>query len=96
MVNIDYLYNPATVKEAFSKDYFLNIKLNFQVIEYGTILPHKIVKIPDKWHWGLGGIVDNKGNYVKSSSLHPGLGGTYTPESIQHISETVIYLGMFL
>ena len=97
MVNFDYLYNPDVAKTILSKNYLLNKKLGFQVIEHGTILPHKSVNIPGKWHFGQGGIVDKNGNYIESSSLHPGVGEPYTVprESILHSSETVIYLGMF-
>ena len=97
MINLDYLYNPAAAKEAFDKNYFLNKKLGFQVIEHGMILPHKSVNIPGKWHFGQGGIVDKDGSYIESSSLHHGVGEAYTPpkESILHSSETVIYLAMF-
>lgn len=94
MVNIDYLYNPDAVKQAFDKNYFLDKKLGFQVIEHGTILPSKS---GGKSWFGLGGIVDSKGEYIRSSSTNDAFGGAYTPppESIQHISETVIYLGLF-
>ena len=97
MINIDYLYNPDAAKEAFKKSYFLDKKLSFQVIENGTILPHKSVNIPGRWHFGQGGIVDKEGNYIESSSLHLGIGEPYTPpkESVQHSSETVIYFAMF-
>lgn len=95
MVNLDYLYNPDAAKNFFNQNYFLDKKLGFQVIEQGTILPHKSVVIPNVWHFGLGGIVDSNGKYIKSSSLHQGVGKPYTPESIQHSSETVIYLAMF-
>ena len=41
MVNLDYLYNPAAAKPIFDKNYFVDKKLGFQVIEKGTMLPHK-------------------------------------------------------
>lgn len=97
MTNLDYLYNPNAAKKFFDKNYFIDKPLSFSVIENGTILPHKSVIIPGKKHFGLGGIVDGNGKYIKGSSLHYGVGGAYTPpqESIQRKSETVIYLGMF-
>ena len=96
MVNFDYLYNPAAAREALNKNYFLDKKLGFQIIENGMILPHKSVNIPGKWHFGQGGIVDKDGSYQKNSSVHYN-GEVYTPpkETIQHSSETVVYLGMF-
>lgn len=97
MINIDYLYNPDIARKSFEKNYFLDKELGFRVIENGTILPHKSVVIPGKWHFGLGGIVDSTGAYIADSSLHHGTGGAYTPppQDIIHNSETVIYLGLF-
>ena len=94
MVNLDYLYNPDAAKPKFDKNYFLDKKLGFQVIENGMILPHKDMRTPGKWHFGLVGIVDSENKYVNSSSVHYGVGGAYTPppESIQYRAETVIYL----
>lgn len=98
MVNIDYLYNPDAVKDSFNKNYFLDKKLGFQVIEHGTILPYQRI-IDGKSTtdgWGYGGIVDNEGKFVKSSHVVYGVGSYYTPqEPIQRSPETVIYLGMF-
>ena len=93
MINFDYLYNPDAAKESFGRDYFLDKKLGFRIIENGTVLPHKRVIKPI---WGLGGIVDSEGNFIRESSLHYGTGGAYTPppQDIRHSSETVIYLGI--
>ena len=65
MVNLDYLYNPAAAKPIFDKNYFVDKKLGFQVIEKGTMLPHKDVYVNGKWTWGKGGIVDSNGNFVQ-------------------------------
>ena len=63
MVNIDYLYNPAAAKPRFAKDYFVDKKLGFQVIENGTILPHRYTGDDGKRGiHGYGGIVDGEGN----------------------------------
>ena len=77
MVNIDYLYNPDRAKKFFDKNYFLDKKLGFQVIENGTILPHKDVWVNGKWTWGKGGIIDNEDNFVKNSTF--GACKVYTP-----------------
>ena len=97
MVNLDYLYNPEAAKPHFSKSFFSDKKLGFQVIENGMILSHKDIIVDGKWTWGKGGIVDNQGKFIKGSFVHRGVGGMYTPppESIKHSSETVIYLGLF-
>ena len=97
MVNLDYLYNLEAMKWRFDKNYFVDKKLGFQVIEHGTILPHKDFMENGKYTHGKGGIIDNKGEYIKESFAVPRLSkGSYTlpPESIQHSSETVIYLDM--
>lgn len=97
MTNLDYLYNPESAKDAFRENYLIDRKLGFQVIKNGMILPHKSVNIPGRWHFGLCGIADSNGNFIESSSLHNGVGGTYipSPESIKHSSKTVIYLALF-
>lgn len=83
MVNSNYLYNPAI--DVFGKNYspdknyFLDKKLGFQVIEHGTILPHKDIWVNGNWTWGKGGIVDENGEYIKSSHVHYGAGLSYTP-----------------
>ena len=83
MVNLDYLYNPEAAKPLFDKNYFVDKKLGFQVIENGTILPHKSVTLPDgRWNFGHGGIADSDGKFIESSSLHNGVGGVYTPPRI--------------
>lgn len=95
MVNFDYLYNPEVAKPYFDKNYLVDKKLGFQVIEKGTILPH--VYVDGKWTLGKGGIVDSNGEFIKSSSVIGNSESFYTPplESIQHSSETVIYLTIF-
>ena len=69
MVNIDYLYNPKAAKPYFDKNYFVDKKLGFQVIENGMILPHKKSNLPGAHAWGLGGIVDSEDNYIGSSAI---------------------------
>lgn len=97
MVNLDYLYNLDVAKRFANKSYFLDKKLGFQVIENGTILPHKWTAPPGKWSWGAGGIVDNEGNFVEGTHVHGGIIGSYPspPESVQYSPKTVIYLGLF-
>ena len=84
MVNIDYLYNPDAAKPLFEKNYFVDKKLGYQVIEHGTILPYNSTNDEGKITWtGFGGIVDAKGKYLSESYVHVGLGGAYTPPSNQ-------------
>ena len=85
MTNFDYLYNPAAAKPLFDKNYFVDKKLGFQVIEHGTILPHE-----DNGLGGLkgalGGIVDSEGKFFGNSFV---IGTTadakYTPPRINSI-----------
>ena len=97
MTNLDYLYNPDAVKDKFDKNYFVDKKLGFSVIERGTVLPHKTISDtdPKRQVWGAGGIVDSQGEYIKGTHVAFHVGEPYTPHCIQHSSETVIYLGMF-
>lgn len=96
MINIDYLYNKDAAADFFGKNHFVDKKLHFRIIERGTLLPHKEVFVNGRWTWGFGGIVDRKGEFVKSSFVYSGTGGAYTPsEEIQRSPATVIYLGLF-
>lgn len=80
MVNLDYLYNPEAAKPRFDKNYFVDKKLGFQVIEHGTILPHNRVGDDGKWVWlGYGGVVDSDGKFVEDSYVHHGNFKIYTP-----------------
>ena len=97
MINLDYLYDPVAAKPIFDKNYFVDKKLSFQVIENGTILPYK-----DNGRGALigalGGITDGDGNFIGSSHVIDfRKDGKYTPppESIKHSSKTVVYIGYF-
>lgn len=82
MVNLDYLYNPAAAKPHFNKNYFLDKKLGFQVIEQGTILPYKNTPVGGLIG-ALGGIVDSNGKFVKGSFVGPSVSNkAYTPPRI--------------
>ena len=96
MTNLNYLYNPDAVKDIFHKNYFVDKKLGFRVIERGTVLPHKVN--PGKFNWGKGGIVDSEGEYIRGTHVSAGVGESYTPhpQDIKYSSETVIYLGLFI
>ena len=98
MINVDYLYNPEAAKPHFDKNFFLDKKLGFRVIENGTILPYRNVNDSGIVNWvGFGGIIDSEGAFIKESFIHLGTGGAYTPpppDKIQKSSETVIYLGI--
>lgn len=96
MTNLDYLYNPAAAKDLVGKNPFIDKKLHFRIIERGTILPHKHLYVNGKWTYGFGGIVDRRGEFIKSSFVRYGDGDAYTPtEDVKHDSATVIYLGLF-
>lgn len=75
MVNFDYLYNPKAAKPHLEKNYFIDKKLGFQVIEQGTILPHK----GGAGILGLGGIVDREKKFVPSTYTIELFDGAYTP-----------------
>ena len=95
MTNTDYLYDKNAAKDFLGKNYFVDKKLHFRIIERGTIIPHKHMYVNGQWTWGFGGIVDNKNNFVKGSFVGEGGGEVYTPmEEIQHSNLTVVYLGL--
>lgn len=96
MTNLDYLYNKDVAQKFFGKNHLVDKKLHFKIIERGTILPHKHVYVNGNWTWGFGGLVDRRGEFVKSSFVHDGTGAAYTPtEDVQQSPATVIYLGLF-
>ena len=97
MTNLDYLYDKDAAKEYFGKDYFVDKKLNFRIIERGTVLPHKHMHVNGKWTWGFGGLVDSKGEFVKTSFVRYGAGAAYTStDTVQYIPRVAVYLGVFL
>jgi hypothetical protein len=84
VTNFDYLYNPTAAKGIFDKDYFIDKKLGFQVIEHGMILPHKVIETKTAVErLGCGGVVRENGEYIKESFIHHGIGGAYTPPQNQ-------------
>ena len=96
MVNYDGLYNKEFYGDKLTENHFSDKKLHFKIIENGTILPYKPLTVNGIWTWGLGGVVDNKGNYFESSFVRAEGGAAYTPaEKVPYSHATVIYLGMF-
>ena len=85
MVNLDYLYNKESAKRFFNVNYFVDKKLSFRTIENGTILPHKDI-VTGSWNWGGGGIIDDKGVFVKGSFVKSELNGIYTPPRLNSLS----------
>ena len=78
MDNTNYLYSPDKVKERLDKNYFLDKKLGFNVIEHGTILPHKDTN--GKFSGALGGVVYSNGKFVTNSYVYEPSGDKrYTP-----------------
>ena len=96
MVNLDYLYNPDAAKNAFSRNFFIDKKLSFSVIENGLILPHRDTS-PGGLIGALGGIVDGNGDYVNSSFVKfSKTNRAYLPsEPIKRSDKTVIYFGFY-
>ena len=74
MVNFDYLYSPSDAKTVFERNYFVDKALGFNVIENGMILPYREILNDNKKISEAGGIVDNNGEFIKSSSLRYGRG----------------------
>ena len=98
MVNLDYLYNPAAAKKSFTENYFVDKKLDFQVIENGMILPRQ--NKDDNGNFsaaGFGGIVDSDGQFIKGSYVTCAAKGTYTPPQNRfNIAHRQSYISEFL
>lgn len=94
MTNYDLLYDKDYYGELLYEDYFADKKLGYREIEHGTILPFQRVR--DGTGLG-GGILDEDGCYIESTSLHTGFGVPYETGIIteQEHTSAVIYLGMF-
>ena len=75
MTNYDGLYNKDYYGEILNQKHFSEKKLNFRIIENGTILPHKHLTVNGQWTWGFGGIVDSSGKYLKESFVNSITGG---------------------
>lgn len=85
MINLDYLYNPNAAKGLIDKNYFIDKKLGFQVIEHGMILPPTVLLQNNVRKSFAGGVVDGNGEYIKESSIHYGIGAKYTPPRISFV-----------
>lgn len=91
MTNYDYLYKKEYYGESLYKTYEVKKELGYQIIKNGVILPSKRT---DKGPGG--GVLDGKGNFISSTSLHNDCGFGYDFSKIEKHSESaVIYLGMF-
>lgn len=91
MTNYDYLYKKEYYGESLYKNYEVEKELGYQVIKNGVILPYKMT---DKGPGG--GVLDDKGKFIGSTSLHNCCGCGYDFPKIERNAEsTVIYLGMF-
>ncbi len=96
MNNLDYLYNANDARKVFGKNRHVDKQLGFTVLEGATVLPHKHLYVNGNRTLGLGGLVDRRGEFIKSSFIFRGRGAAYTPtEDVQQSSATVVYLGIF-
>ena len=91
MVNFNYLYNHEG-NERFNKNYFVDKKLSFSVIENGILLPYREILNDKKKILGAGGIVDNNGEFIKSSSLRYGKGTGYYPPPRLYTAPKPLYI----
>lgn len=91
MTNYDYLYKKEYYGESLYKHYEVKKELGYQLIKNGVILPYKRTeKGPG------GGVIDGKGEFIGSTSLHNCCGCRYDfPKIEKHEGAAVIYLGMF-
>ena len=95
MTNIDHLYNKAAAK-VLTKNYFANKNFDVKVIEHGTIVPYVPTVENGRRVLEFGGLVDGKRRFIKSSVGKFGAENFYTPtETVQRVSESVVYLGLF-
>ena len=95
MVNYDGLYNKEYFGDKLVENRLSERRLNFQIVEKGTILPFRYIDINGRL-MAMGGVLDSFGNFIENTSVHEGIGGSYnTGEKISERPETVIFLGTF-
>ena len=95
MVNYDGLYNKEYYGDKLIENRLSERKLNFTVVENGTILPFRYININGRF-MAMGGVLDAFGNFIENTSVHEGIGGAYnTGEKISDRPETVVFLGTF-
>lgn len=94
LINYNGLYNKDFYGDNLQQvHYFSDKKLHFRIIENGTVLPTK-GRLADFPHL-LGGIIDNKNNYIAESHVSELDDGAYTPTAeIPNDPSTVIFIGM--
>ncbi len=91
MTNYDYLYKKEYYGESLYKNYEVKKELGYQVIKNGVILPYRQTD-----QGPGGGVLDGKGRFIGSTSLHDHCGCGYEFSKVErHVESTVIYLGMF-
>ena len=72
MINYDYLYDKNHYDKFTEVNHFSERELHWRVYPNATILP-----FANGSTVGMGGLVDESGNYVAGSSLQIGMGETY-------------------
>lgn len=91
LVKCAYLYRPETFIDKIAQNHFSRQKLNFKIIDDGTVLPFKFVPGTPNF----GGVVDKDSNFLEETFVHHGIKTAYTPtEKIEEIPTPAIYFGM--
>jgi hypothetical protein len=84
-------------RENETRDYLRKTPLTVKEVKDGIILP---TKGDSSATWGIGGVLDEKGQFVKESQTRDGhlFGGFYEYEkqSLQQCDETVVFMGPFV
>ena len=79
MINYDRLFNKKRYSKSIAVDHFVDKKLSYEILPNATILPYRPLNVNGNFAYG-GGIVDEKGEFIKNSSVHNGFGIAYPKE----------------
>lgn len=95
----DYMYD--NVQNAEFKEQTKNVPIRKTPLEMEEYADAVILPWRKETKWGLGGIVDNKGNFVEASKKVPKeevasfFGGSYEYDFVEKSEEAVVYMGPF-
>lgn len=77
MINLDYLYHPDAGKVLLNRNYFVDKKLGFQIIEHGIVLPsNHMSTTPGKF---ASGVITSNGEHIQGTFVHRGTDITHIP-----------------
>lgn len=97
MDNFQYISKSKAeyAKKCLEKGLEFKTSIGYETVVQATVLPLK--RFPgDAWQFGRGGVVDEQGKYVESSSVPTRVGDSYPHEEPEYHDEKVVYCGYMI